>query len=142
MREAPSPIGVFAFLTHVHKISGRDAYLDHSETIKRSQRRKYYRRSVQLSATISLENNPEQQLATTILDLSGGGARVEKPGVSINPGNRVILTLRAGSEQVTLAARVIRKSHADEHLHLQFEGINEAARDRLIGMVFRAKSST
>lgn len=133
--------GVFAFLTHARKISGRDAYLDHSETIKRSQRRKYYRRAVQLSASFVLENNPERQLTTTILDLSGGGARIENPGIPVKPGDRVILGLRAGAEHITMAARVVRKSHGDEVLHLQFEGLSETVRDRLIGLVFRTKSS-
>lgn len=133
--------GVFAFLTHARKISGRDAYLDHSETIKRSQRRRYYRRTVQLSASFVLENNPERQLTTTILDLSGGGARIENPGIPVKPGDRVILGLRAGAEHITMAARVVRKSHGDEVLHLQFEGLSETVRDRLIGLVFRTKSS-
>jgi len=134
--------GLFAFLTHVRKVGGRDVYLDHSETIKRSQRRKYYRRPVQLSAAVTLENNMGQPIATTILDLSGGGARITNSGIPVNPGNRLVLTLRAGSEQVTIAARVVRKSHGDEHLHLQFEGLSEAVRDRLIGLVFRSKATT
>jgi hypothetical protein len=132
--------GLFAFLTHVRTTSGRDVFLDHSETIKRSQRRKYYRRAVQLSASFARENNPERQLTTTILDLSGGGARIENPGVPVKAGDRLILTLRAGAEHITLAARVVRKSHRDEYLHLQFEGLSETVRDRLIGLVFRAKS--
>jgi c-di-GMP-binding flagellar brake protein YcgR len=131
--------GIFAFLSHVRKLSGRTVFLDHSEVIKRSQRRKYYRRSVRLSASITVENNQEQQLATTILDLSGGGARIENPGVAVEPGDRLALNLRSGAEHMTLQARVARKSHGDEFLHLQFEGLSEAARDRLIGLVFRAK---
>jgi hypothetical protein len=131
--------GLFAFLSHVRKLSGRTVFLDHSEAIKRSQRRKYYRRSLRLSATIATENNPEQQLGTTILDLSGGGARIENPGVDVEPGDRLVLYLRAGAEHMTLAARVVRKSHGDEFLHLQFESLSDAARDRLIGLVFRAK---
>jgi len=133
--------GLFAFLTHVRKISGRDAYLDHSETIKRSQRRKYYRRPVQLSATATFENNPAEQLTTTILNLSGGGASIENPGIPVAPGDRLILSLTAGKEHFSLAARVARKTHGDRLLHLQFEGLSEAERDRLIGLVFRAKSS-
>jgi hypothetical protein len=133
--------GVFAFLTHARKISGRDAYLDHSETIKRSQRRKYYRRPVKLAATVTLESNPAQQLATTILDLSGGGALIENPGIPVASGDRLILSLTAGKEHLSMAARLVRKTSADRRLHLQFEGLSEAVRDRLIGLVFRTKSS-
>jgi c-di-GMP-binding flagellar brake protein YcgR len=131
--------GIFAFLSHARKLSGRTVFLDHSEAIKRSQRRKYYRRPIRLSATIALENSPERQLRTTILDLSGGGARIENPGAAVEPGDRLVLYLRAGAEHMTLAARVVRKSHGDEFLHLQFESLSDAARDRLIGLVFRAK---
>jgi c-di-GMP-binding flagellar brake protein YcgR len=81
------------------------------------------------------------QLSTTILDLSGGGASISNPGININPGDRLILTLRTGSELMTLAARVVRKTHGDERLHLQFESLSEALRDRLIGLVFRAKAT-
>jgi c-di-GMP-binding flagellar brake protein YcgR len=133
--------GLFAFLTHVRKISGRDVYLDHSETIKRSQRRKYYRRPVQLSATVTFEKNIGQQLATSILDLSGGGASIDSPGIPVAPGDRLILSLTAGKEHLSIAATVVRKTHGDRRLHLQFEGLSEAVRDRLIGMVFRAPAS-
>jgi len=133
--------GLFAFLTHVRKISGRDAYLDHSETIKRSQRRKYYRRPVQLSATVTFEKNIGQQLATSILDLSGGGASIDSPGIPVALGDRLILSLTAGKEHLSIAATVVRKTHGDRRLHLQFEGLSEAVRDRLIGMVFRAPAS-
>lgn len=133
--------GLFAFLTHVRKISGRDVYLDHSETIKRSQRRKYFRRPVQLSVTVTMENNPAEHLATSILDLSGGGASIEKPDVTVDPGDRLILSLKADNEHLLLAGRVVRKTPEDDRLHLQFECLSEAVRDRLIGLVFRAKSS-
>ena len=134
--------GVFAFLSHIRRVGGRDVFLDHSETIKRSQRRKYYRRPVKLSASVTLENNPAQQMATTILDLSGGGARIENPGIPVAPGDRLILSLTAGKEHLSVAARVVRTANGDRSLHLQFEGLSEAVRDRLIGLVFRTKSST
>ena len=81
-------------------------------------------------------------MATTILDLSGGGARIENPGIPVAPGDRLILSLTAGKEHLSVAARVVRTANGDRSLHLQFEGLSEAVRDRLIGLVFRTKSST
>jgi hypothetical protein len=128
--------GLFAFLTHAHRISGRDVHLDHSETIKRSQRRRYYRRQIQIAVEVAPAEHPEEGLPAVLADLSGGGASLRNPGLAVEPGARLRLTFAPRGARLSVTGRVVRTSAAGRFIHLQFEGLSEAARDRVIGLVF------
>jgi hypothetical protein len=131
--------GLFAFLTHARSISGREVFLDHSEALKRFQRRKYYRRRVEIPVEVGPEGDPSEAVPSILMDLSGGGASLRNPGLVLSPGARLRLTFAPRGARFSVVGRVVRKSASGELLQLQFEGLSEAARDRVIGLVFGAR---
>ena len=132
--------GLFAFFTHVREVSGREAYLDHSESIRRSQRRRYYRRQVQLAVEVAPEGHPDEAVPALLADLSGGGASLQNPGLGAEPGSRLVLIFAPRGARLAVAGRVLRKSGGGRMLHLQFDRITEASRDRVVGLVFGSQS--
>jgi hypothetical protein len=132
--------GLFAFLTHAHRITGRDVFLDHSEAVKRSQRRRYYRRRIQIAVEVAPEDQSDEALPAVLADLSGGGASLQNPGLAAEPGSRLRLTFAPRGARLSVTGRVMRTSAGGRLLHLQFEGLSEAARDRVIGLVFGGRS--
>jgi hypothetical protein len=131
--------GLFAILTHAHRISGREVHLDHSETVKRSQRRRYYRRQVQVAVEVAPADHPDEALPAVMADLSGGGASLQNPGLPVEPGSRLTLTFAPRGTRLSVAGRVVRITAGGRLLHVQFEGLSEAARDRVIGLVFGSR---
>lgn len=138
----PEPLRaeLFAFLTHVHKIRDQELFLDHSETLKHSQRRKYYRRRVQVSVEVATAEHPEEAVPALLADFSGGGASLQNPGLAVEQGALLELTFVPRGARFSVAGRVVRISSGGKILHLQFEGLGDAARDRVVGLVFGAKA--
>jgi hypothetical protein len=131
--------GVFVFATYARQLVKENIYLDHSEVIRPTQRRKHYRKAIKLPVEVMLKGKLEEPIRSAIVDLSGGGASLENPGMVVAPGDDLALSFSPGGERFTVPARVVRLSGDSKVMHVQFQRLSESARDRLIGSLFKAQ---
>ena len=151
-----SGTGVYSFLSDILKKRERLLAMRHTETVGRSQRRRYYRRKMTMPVSFALSDSTEYRDAT-IVELGGGGATVRLPSdTKLTPGKFIWLRFDSlasrlrGHErrsrpvhprEITAIARVVRLS--DEGTHIEFTKIREALRDKIIERLFtHARSET
>lgn len=145
--------GVFSFLSDILGRKEKTLALRHTETVGRSQRRKYYRRAVSLPVAISLIDW-DDFVPTITVDLGGGGASIQLPeGVQLAAGDTVWIRFdtlspavpnrseKLPDRQITAVCTVVRTSSIG--VHLKFTHIREPLRDRIIEQLFTdARSQT
>jgi len=134
--------GMFVFVTFARQLVGTDIYLDQSDVIRPTQRRKHYRKSIQLPVYVMLRDKLEEPIRSSIVDLSGGGASLRNPDMNVSPGDELALSFSPGGERFTVPARVVRLSANGKVMHVQFQRLSESARDRLIGSLFKAREQS
>ena len=141
--------GVFTFESHIQASPENTIHLAHSERIKRSQRRKYYRRRLSLPVYVRPAGSQSKPIKSVILDLGGGGASLRNPGEQFVPGDDLELILNpagggtpARAGRINLTAEVVRVSRKAQVLHVRFDGLQESTRDRIIGALFKAAAGT
>ncbi|MBA7517166.1 hypothetical protein ES705_09219 [subsurface metagenome] len=132
--------GVFSFTTHIQDTLEKPEpaiHLAHSETIRRTQRRVYYREKLSLPIFVRPAGSEEKPLLSAFLDLGGGGASLRNPQKRYEAGVDLELTfLPSGSDRLSLTAKVIRASQGGKILHVRFGTITDSVRDRIIGSLF------
>lgn len=132
--------GVFSFATHIQDIrekAEQAIHLAHSETIRRTQRRAYYRKKLTLPIFVRPAGSEEKPLLSAFLDLGGGGASLRNPQNRFKAGMDLELTfLPSGADRLSLTAKVIRASRGGKILHVRFGTMTDSARDRIIGSLF------
>jgi c-di-GMP-binding flagellar brake protein YcgR/cbb3-type cytochrome oxidase subunit 3 len=132
--------GVFSFTSHVQDTLGKAEpaiHLAHSETIRRTQRRAYYRKKLTLPIFVRPAGSEEKPLLSAFLDLGGGGASLRNQQNRYKAGTDLELTfLPSGADRLSLTAKVIRTSRGGRVLHVRFGTITDSARDRIIGSLF------
>ncbi len=132
--------GVFSFTTHVQDTLEKPElaiHLAHSETIRQTQRRAYYREKLSLPIFIRPAGSEEKPLLSAFLDLGGGGASLRNPQNRYEAGVDLELTfLPSGADRLSLTAKVIRASRGGKVLHVRFGTITDSVRDRIIGFLF------
>jgi c-di-GMP-binding flagellar brake protein YcgR len=129
--------GLFSFDTVVRSAAGGVLRLNQVERLRRTQRRKYYRRRVRLGVQV-LRREGEPPLASQLLDLGGDGASLVNPQKKLSAGDLPELAFRLGGESFRLTAEVLRLSRGGQVLHVRFHGLRDADRDRLLGTLFRS----
>ena len=129
--------GLFSFDTVVRSAGGGVLRLDQVERLRRTQRRKYYRRRVRLGVQV-LPREGQPPLASQLLDLGGDGASLVNPQRKLSAGDLPELSFRVGGESFRLTAEVLRLSRGGQVLHVRFHGLRDADRDRLLGILFRS----
>jgi len=129
--------GLFSFDTVVRSAAGGVLRLDQVERLRRTQRRKYYRRRVRLGVQVLLREG-QPPLASQLLDLGGDGASLVNPQRKLSAGDLPELSFRVGGESFRLTAEVLRLSRGGQVLHVRFHGLRDADRDRLLGILFRS----
>jgi hypothetical protein len=134
-----SSTGVFVFATYARQLVKNRIHLDHSDVIRPSQRRKHYRKAIKLPVYVMLREKLEEPIRSAILDLSGGGASLQNPGMAVQPGDEMVLSFRPAGQRFDLPAQLVRLSEADKVMHVKFLRLSESARDRLIGSLFQAQ---
>ncbi len=132
--------GLFTFTTTVRSLRGSLLYLDHSEHLRRTQRRRYYRRRISLPVEVrrvvpGSAAQPAQ--LSELLDLGGQGASLRNPGRAFAPGDELQLRFRLGGEPFELEVEALRLSKGGQVLHVRFLALREAARDRILHALFR-----
>jgi len=132
--------GVFSFTTHVQDTQEKaepTIHLAHSETIRRTQRRAYFREKLSLPIFVRPAGSEEKPLLSAFLDLGGGGASLTNPQNRFKAGMDLELTfIPSKADRLTLTAKVIRSSRGGKVLHVRFGTITDSVRDRIIGSLF------
>ena len=129
--------GLFNFNSSVQSVQNRTVLLEHGEEIKRTQRRKYYRKRISQPVALRRPDSEEQHTVSTFYDLGGNGASLKNPEKRFSSGDDLELTFLAAGERFTLVAEVLRTSKVGEVLHVRFAPMRETTRDRIIGALFK-----
>ena len=132
--------GTFHFGTSVKGLDGQVLRIAHSETISRTQRRGYYRARTDLPAFVSVAGSAEQPTPSRLLDISGGGAAAENPGLRFNRGDDVQIIFRTEDDaEYKLIGEVRRLSRGGQVMHMVFGPLGDTTRDRLIAFALRQR---
>ena len=125
----PRPTGLYDVEMQVLAAQGQVLHLAHVEVPPPIQKRQFVRRRVRGTATVtSADGSP---LPVRLVDLGGGGARVEGPAEGIRTGDELTLSLgKAGGWHAAFASRVVRTW--DNGFSLVFVDVPDAQRDELI----------
>jgi hypothetical protein len=132
--------GLFSFASAVLSLHGGQLRLEHSGHLRRTQRRRYYRRQMSLpvqARRVAPGGASQPALEAWLLDLGGEGASLRNPGGAFAQGDELALRFRLGSESFELEAEVLRLSRAGQVLHVRFRALREAARDRILRALFQ-----
>lgn len=134
------PTGLFYFPTQVNKSVRGIIKVNHSENIKRLQRRKFYRKKLRMPVYVKHSGAKERPARSTFLDLGGGGASLMNVKNAFNEGDDLLLSFFPMKDMpMTLTASVLRVSNEGKTLHVDFGLIPEPSRDRIIGYLFKKK---
>ena len=133
------PINVYfqnraGFFTFPTQILGRDDLvirLQHSERIKRYQRRRYSRRQVRLPVFVQPYQSGSQAVKSVFVDLSGGGASLRNPGQQFRVEQQVELSFAPHGEKFHVLAQVVRVSRGGDVIHVEFQALNGSKRERI-----------
>ena len=123
--------GVFAFITTVVRSGTDTLVLRHTDKMKLAQRREYFRKNISISVVVRSEGKTQ---TAKLLDLGGGGASLENPGLSKGDDVQVFFT-RGHDDWLPIAGEVVRTSKGDRVAHIRFDYIADAVRDQIIKMV-------
>ncbi len=130
--------GILSFNSYVQKVENHIIHIAHSEAIKASQKRKYYRRKLSAPLLIRVAGSTEHPIKTNFIDLGGGGASVINPEKRFKLKDDVELTFYISKEdRITVVGEVIRVSKNGEVIHLSFGPLRESVRDKIIGYVLK-----
>ncbi|MFW5743686.1 MAG: flagellar brake protein [Spirochaetota bacterium] len=133
--------GVYRFESAVLSSEPGTLQLSHAENLERLQRRRYYRGEVRLPAYVRLAKSDERPERTELIDVGGGGASFYAPDDRYQRGEHVEITFHPdSSEPLHLPARIVRESRRGSVVHVTFEHVRPAARDRIFGFLFRNQS--
>lgn len=132
--------GIFLFESLVLSREGTTVLLRHAELPQRLQRRRYFRRKVQLPVRIERVAPEGGDLQGVVFDLGGGGAALELMDgeTQLEIGDLLYLYLEPEPRELwRLQARVVRTSR--KGLHVVFSAVEERDRDRIYRYLFRSE---
>jgi hypothetical protein len=129
--------GLFGFSTTVQRVEDGVVRLNHSEKIRRIQRREYYRKKIRLPVDVRKAAFREPHVATSFVELGGGGGSFLNPEGRYKAGDRVDLGFYPSHHaSVHVTAQVKRTSAQGKIAHVQFENIDDSDRDHIISLLF------
>jgi len=123
--------GFFTFATQVVGLDDRVIRLQHSERIKRYQRRRFSRRQVRLPVFVQPYQGGSRALRSVFVDLSGGGASLRNPGQQFQVEQQVELSFAPHGEKFHILAQVVRVSRGGDVIHVEFQALNGSERERI-----------
>jgi hypothetical protein len=128
--------GHYMLNTTVETIEEHAVGIPHSENVKMTQYRKFFRKNLNTEIGIRIGGSNVNYTKTLLIELSGGGASVQNPKKMFRKGEDVELYIR-DQPPLKLLGEVIRLSSDGDVLHLSFPVLKPALRDRLIGYLMR-----
>ena len=123
--------GFFTFATQVTGRDDRVIRLQHSERIKRYQRRRFSRRQVRLPVFVQPYQGGSRALRSVFVELSGGGASLRNPGQQFQVEQQVELSFAPHGEKFHILAQVVRVSGGGDVIHVEFQALNGSKRERI-----------
>jgi len=117
-------------------------YFPHTEEVEKAQKRNFYRRQALLPAVLRKEGYITEEYHTRLVDIGGGGARVESPSEKFRKGDAVTFLFKTpNGETFEVSGEIVKTTEMNEkeYLHIHFLSIDDAARDRIIGFVLSDK---
>lgn len=135
--------GVFYFTTRVKQSYDDMLRLEHSEEIARVQRRKFYRGRVSLPVSVKKTGSSRPAVRTYILELGGGGLTLFNPYKVFHPADELTMSFSLpGSAAVRVEGKVQRTDRGGNLAHVEFRGIKETVRDKILGFVMNKAISS
>ena len=128
--------GVFTFRSTVLGEDGKTAKLSHSEEIKRYQKRRYYRRKIDLPVYI-YPFDSDRPILSRFKDVGGGGASMLNTDGHFKQGDDLELRFTPDDEEIRLTASVMRVSEGGAVIHVNYEHIRDGLRDKIYSAIFR-----
>lgn len=128
--------GVFTFRTTSLGEDGRTVKLNHSEDIKRYQKRKYYRRKMDLPVHV-YPFDSDKPILSRFKDIGGGGASLLNTDRHFKEGDDLELRFKPDDEEIRLTGTVMRTSEGGNIIHVNYEHIREGLRDRIYAAIFK-----
>ena len=130
--------GVFVFPTVVRSCGRSSITVAHSTTVRRIQRRVYYRRKIAKPVYVKTAGSRDRPIRSALIDLSGGGASMRRTGDVFREDGALDLVFYVSAEnRIDLRARVVRLT--PETAHVSFEYVPDPVRDRIIGYLFTCR---
>jgi hypothetical protein len=134
-----APQGMYQFHTSVIGRTGKHLLLNHTNHVRFAQRRKYRRREIAMTVTITMPGINHKPLTGVTQDLSIGGAAITNPRKKLGIGAYVELAIEAGTAAPLVArGTVVRLSRRKKTAHVSFSGLDEKTRHRLFRRLIQA----
>ena len=131
-----SSAGVFTFHTTVLAEHQREARLAHSEDLKRYQKRRYYRRRVEIPVHV-YPFDSDKPLLSKSKDIGGGGASLVNPNRHFKVGDDLELRFKTDDTEIRITGTVVRVSDSGQTIHVNYEHIRDSVRDRIYNAIFK-----
>lgn len=128
--------GVFTFRSTVLGENGQFAKLSHSEQIKKYQKRRYFRRKIDLPVHI-YPFDSDKPVLSRFRDIGGGGASIVNPDRRFKEGDELEMRFTPDDAEITLTGTVMRVSEGGGVIHVNYEHIRDSLRDRIYSAIFR-----
>jgi len=119
---------------------GALAYFPHTEEIGKVQKRGLYRSEVSFPAVIRVEGYQVSQYQVKMVDLGGGGTRLESPGHGVHKGDLIKLLFQPdGTQTVEVPGEIVKISSKNdkEYLHVHFSTIKDKLRASIVSIALR-----
>jgi hypothetical protein len=138
----PYRAGLFTCTVYVQRVAASRLRTSHGSLIRRARRRRYYRRRLRLPVQLRPElHRLRRQRGTerqaTIVEISGSGASITNPFSSASTGIVLELRFQVGNATMRLRGRIVRVSRNGRILHVAFENIGAAQRERIVSYLVR-----
>lgn len=131
-----SNAGVFTFRSTVLGEERGEARLAHSEDLKRYQKRRYYRRRIEIPVRL-YPFDTDTELLSKSRDIGGGGASLLNPDGHFKVGDELELRFRADELEIRITGSVVRVSDSGRTIHVNYEHIRDSVRDRIYQAIFK-----
>lgn len=142
--EKPDAEGLWLYMATVRSKSGIRVELSWPYQSTRVERREFLRIKYRASTRYALANQPDKYYPATILDLGGGGVRLDVHE-DVHIGDRLVVEVPLDSEGLVMKA-IVRKVFPNEagnkSLGLEFVEIAPASQDRILNFVFNQHLKT
>ncbi|MBN2738207.1 MAG: PilZ domain-containing protein [Spirochaetales bacterium] len=128
--------GVFLFESSIVGQDGSIIRVHHSRNRLVVQRRKYFRKQLNMKVFIKKETNEQEVVESQLIDLSGSGASLNNPDKSFKKHDDLLIFFHTEHDKwLRVSAEVVRLSHGGKTMHIRFGHLKEALRDNIIGLI-------
>ena len=127
--------GIYGFLTKLIKYKGNILYFKHSNKLKSFQRRRYFRKNLNLPVIVGNTHNYKPQ-SLIILNMSANGAALYNSGLKFKLGDDLRICFPEMEENIhCLYANVVRTLKDQSIIFVKFIHLNHNIQDRIVRLI-------